>query len=380
MNPSSLRKRILWAIGASAATAGNVQCGSSDSDGSASTTDASADRDAGGASSGGMSGTGGSGAGGTGAVAAGGGMSGGGGSSGARGGDGGQPGDAARGNGGAAGGGGVDTAGGSPGTGGLPSVRRPFLVGSSLRSAGVSRRDDWLDRFQNQTARIEPETRRALAAAWLADGREEHASVAAFARFTLLMMSVGAPPDLVAASQRASLDEIAHARACFGLAARYGASDRGPDALAVHDALAPLSIAEIAALTTEEGCVGETLGVVLAGEQLAFASDPEVVTVLTKIVADEGRHAELAWRFVAWAIRKGGNEVRAAVERAAASAMAEVRRMPERDYGVDVVAWHAHGRTTCAEARRAAERGLRQVVEPALAAVLGSREEADGEI
>ena len=38
------------------------------------------------------------------------------------------------------------------------------------------------------------------------------ASIAAFARFTMMLLAVGAPPELVVAAQRASIDEVAHAR------------------------------------------------------------------------------------------------------------------------------------------------------------------------
>jgi hypothetical protein len=261
------------------------------------------------------------------------------------------------------------------GSGGIRTIRRPFLVGSSLRAAPAVARDDWRE-SSISAGSMDPSTRDALARAWLDDAREEHASVAAFARFTMLMLSVGAPPELIAKSQRASLDEIVHAKCCFGLAARYGGIAVGPGPLPVHDALAPLSLAQIAALTAEEGCVGETLGVLLALEQLAVAADHQIVRILRRIVTDEARHAELAWAFVSWAVRCGGGEVLAAVDGAARRAIDETRRVPIRDYGVDSRTWHAHGRVTCAEARGASERGIREVVEPALRA-LGRFERVD---
>jgi hypothetical protein len=263
-----------------------------------------------------------------------------------------------------------------------PSPRRPFLVGSALRSARSQVRDDWsAARLQQEDEiaanALDPGTARELARSWLADGLEEHASIAAFARFTMMMLSVAAPPELVAASQRASLDEIAHARDCFALARRYGARDAGPGALDVHDALSPMSLADLAALTAEEGCVGETLGAALAAEQLAVAVDPEVRRILARIVRDEARHAELAWRFVAWAIREeqrgalGAAGVSAAVASAAAHAIARTRAMELRPGPPDVAAWHAHGRLTCAEARNASEHAIVDVLLPCLHALPG---------
>jgi hypothetical protein len=254
-----------------------------------------------------------------------------------------------------------------------PSIRRPFLVGRSMRSAEATRRGDWGRPLAAVESPLDERTRTALFRAWQRDGLEEHASIAAFARFTMLMLSAGAPPDLVVASQRASLDEVDHARACFALAARYLGTAVGPASLDVHDALHPTSLAELAALTAEEGCVGETLGAVLAQEQLLCARDPEVVRLLRKLVADELRHAELAWRFARWAIDRGGAPVRDAVEHAIGRAIAETRRMPLHANDLDVDAWHAHGRLTCDEARAASERGIREVVEPCMMALTASR-------
>jgi hypothetical protein len=252
-----------------------------------------------------------------------------------------------------------------------PSVRRPFLVGASMRSASALERDDWLSTRTPGEVDVDPVTARALAAAWLQDALEEHASIAAFARFSLMLLAVGAPADLVTASQRASLDEIQHARACFDLAHRFGAEPRGPSALSLDGALAPLSLVELATLTAEEGLVGETLGAALAREQLAVARDAGVVRLLDKLVKDELRHAELAWRFTRWAVLQDPDAVAQAVERAIERALRSTLAMPIRHYdGVDPGAWHAHGRLTCAEAHRAAARAIEEVVQPCAARLL----------
>jgi hypothetical protein len=184
-----------------------------------------------------------------------------------------------------------------------------------------------------------------------------------------LLLSVGAPPDFVALSQRASLDEVRHARACFALARRYGSVDVGPAPLQVADSVGALTLAEIAALTVAEGCVGETLGALMAAEQLELASDPDVKRILRRIAQDEARHAELAWKFLAWALRTGGEAVEAASRRAFRETVDELDRMRVVDYGVDVAVWHAHGRLTCAEARLLSRRGVEQVIAPCVEAV-----------
>src|SRR5262249_55284357 len=140
------------------------------------------------------------------------------------------------------------------------------------------------------------------------------ASVASFARFSLALLAAGAPADLVALAHQAALDEIQHARLCFALASRYAGEEIAPGPFPLGAEIpVSASLVAIAVSTVEEGCIGETMAAVIAAEQLARATDPAVRAALARIAADEARHAELAWRTVAWAVRAGGSEVRAAV-------------------------------------------------------------------
>jgi hypothetical protein len=257
------------------------------------------------------------------------------------------------------------------------TIRRPFMVGTEMRSSDVAERADWLLSISPVDIQ-HPRTREFLAASWLKDALEEHASVAAFARFTMLMLSFGAPPELIIASQRASLDEVQHARACFALARRYGSRDVGPSPLHVADSLSVVSLSELVALTVAEGCVGETLGALLATEQLERAHDPEVRKILRRIAKDEARHAELAWKFLAWALESGDTGVQTAAHVAFRNASDEIERMRVVDYGVDVDLWHAHGRLTCAEARELSRVGLEQVVRPCFEALIGRVRKGNG--
>ncbi len=274
-------------------------------------------------------------------------------------------------------------AGGSAGSGTYPcqpwpqcaTVRRPFLVGADLRSSDVAERGDWvLDLPPAEIAHAR--TAEFLAQSWLKDALEEHASIAAFARFTMQLLSVGAPPELVLQAQRAAMDEVQHARACFALAQRYGAGRVGPAPLDVADSLGAASLTDIVALCVAEGCVGETLGALVAAEQLSRATDPDVQRILTRIAKDEARHAELSWKFLAWALRDGDPELTRTARQALEQTSLELERMPIVDYGVDLDLWHAHGRVTCAEARELAARGLREVVRPCFEALVSSKFEA----
>lgn len=247
---------------------------------------------------------------------------------------------------------------------------RALVVDGDARVATASLRDDW--RAERAASRddlaIDATTRRALADAWLADARMEHASIASFARFTLDMMACGAPPELVRDAQRAAMDEIEHAKLCFALASRFAGEALGPGPLDVGSARAP-TLAEAAAAAAREGCVGETIAAVTARAQLAGARDREVRAALRRIARDEEAHAELAWRFVAWAIGVGDAGVRDAVARA----FDDRALAPTPIDDVDAAAWRAHGRLDARRAREAAREALRDVVAPCARAMLGAR-------
>ncbi len=152
-----------------------------------------------------------------------------------------------------------------------------------------------------------------LARGWLEDAQAEHASVAAFARVTLELMALGAPPELLADVQQAALDEVRHAERCFALAARYGAR-REPGPMPVLPPRAP-EHRQLALDTFVEGCVGETIAALVATRCARHVGDhdPVVGDTWRGVADDEGRHAALAWRILAWSLEEGGPEVVEAV-------------------------------------------------------------------
>ena len=195
---------------------------------------------------------------------------------------------------------------------------RPLIVEGTPRIAATASRDDWARTGAAPAApcALDDTTRAALADAWLADAQMEHASIASFARFTLDLLTHGAPPELVVASQSASLDEVTHARLGFSIASRLAGRALGPGRMDLSGAVAGTTLAAAATAAVREGCIGETIAAMLAQDQHRNATDDEVRAALETIAADEARHAELAWQFVAWAIRHGGPDVRVAVDAA----------------------------------------------------------------
>lgn len=144
-----------------------------------------------------------------------------------------------------------------------------------------------------------------LGRAWMEMGLGEHASVAAFARFVLHLLSLGAPPDLLRDAIRATDDEVQHARLCFGIARRFTgeAARPGPiDISHVNDGQdEPRSIMEAAIL---EGCFAETISARYAQVAHERAEGPAIRAALGRIAEDEARHADLSWRFVGWLLDK----------------------------------------------------------------------------
>ncbi|MDI1479794.1 ferritin-like domain-containing protein [Polyangium sp. y55x31] len=245
---------------------------------------------------------------------------------------------------------------------------RPFLVNDAPRTADPVR-GAFASGARSPEAMapnvddLSADERALLAAAWTRDGLFEHASVASFGRFALELLAVGAPADLVARAHRAAQDEVRHAELCFALASNYAGEATAPGPFPFEGRIEICAdLASVAARAAREGCIGETIAAAVAAEQLAAATDPAVHAVLRLIAEDEARHAELAWRTVAWAVRVGGEAVRAAVLEVFASLGqgAPGERTP-RDPRLA-----AHGRLGEAEVQEAARRATLEVVLPAV--------------
>lgn len=195
---------------------------------------------------------------------------------------------------------------------------RPFGDLSQPAVAEGGAADDWCEVLV--TAPLAPEARERIGAFWRRSALLEHASIAAFAQLALQLLAHGAPSVLIAECQRAGLDEIEHARACFALAAAFDGRAAGPGKLDTSRAKVDVPLAMLARDAALEGCIEETVAACIAREQLARATDPAVRDALARIADDEERHAALSWRIVQWALETGGPEVRGAVEAAFAAA------------------------------------------------------------
>ena len=164
-------------------------------------------------------------------------------------------------------------------------------------------------------------------------------------------------------------------------------------------------LASIAARAVREGCINETLAAVQAAEQLARAEDPAVRAALAKIAEDEARHAALAWRTVAWALRagrrprarrRGGGVQMGETPEPPPQAFAAPLALPAGDANAEADAHDARRprpapraraagrarprarRDSCGPAPRPSSRGRRAAEPPSLRAARSAHDDRDG--
>ncbi|NUP05413.1 MAG: ferritin-like domain-containing protein [Polyangiaceae bacterium] len=178
---------------------------------------------------------------------------------------------------------------------------RPFLVDGGARVAPIAAiANGWSAPLYPALDGLSDDERHERAAHWAHIAQLEHASVAAFARFAMQLLSLGAPPELIAGATSAMNDELAHARLAFGLASAYADAPVGPAHLPVDGALDESSLQAIVTTLFDEGCIGETFAAVMASADRARETDPVVENVLSRIAEDEAEHGLLAWRSLRW--------------------------------------------------------------------------------
>ncbi len=164
-------------------------------------------------------------------------------------------------------------------------------------------------------ADVDEPVRSRLAAQWRENGRTEHASVAAFARLTLDLMALGAPPALVGAANRDALDEIRHTELCFSLARAIDGQGASPGPFPEAQrarTLSPVRTLALAALAVDslvDGALHEGLSARVVARLAKRCEDPPIRAVLKEIAADEGRHAAHGWEVVEWCLAEAGAPV-----------------------------------------------------------------------
>jgi hypothetical protein len=187
---------------------------------------------------------------------------------------------------------------------------------------------------------------------WRENGRTEHASVAAFARLTLDLMALGAPPELIAAANRDALDEIRHTELCFSLACALDGKRVSPgpfpeaQRVPTLPRLRTFALAKLAVGSLIDGALHEGVSARVIGKLARRSTDPAINAVLKELAADEGRHAAHGWAVVEWCLDEGGQPVRTALLaalRALPSAMHSTLPEAASDGGWERWGIHGHG-------------------------------------
>ena len=244
------------------------------------------------------------------------------------------------------------------------AIGRPFLIDGVARLARPVGRADWLTSTAIEAEKLGDHERRAAAARWTEIGLMEHASIAAFARFALELLALGAPAELVARASTAMADETRHAKLAFGMASRFAGEAVGPGPLGLAGAFSDTVDRELLLRNVfREGCVGETVAALEASE----AAQRSGLSVLSEIANDEADHAALAWSAVAWLLpelgERGARLLEEELERASVRAPDSEAIDPDLE---------RFGLLCTRERARLRAHVLESVVAPAARALIGS--------
>jgi hypothetical protein len=241
---------------------------------------------------------------------------------------------------------------------------RPLLVGSEVRVADTVARTDWTCAAPRLDV---PDLLRArVREGWLERAAMEHASVAAFARFTLQLLGLGAPAELIDASQQAGRDEARHARLCYAIASQLG-GPVGPDRLDLRGLDLDVDVSRVVLESILEGCIGETIAAAKMRYLATRVENREIAAMLESIAEDEAMHAALAWKALDWMLHNFD------VGAVARETFASATRQPSAREPLRESAMTRYGVLDEASSARVTAEVLRDVIAPAAAALLELR-------
>lgn len=159
--------------------------------------------------------------------------------------------------------------------------------------------------YTNTSQSLIPDEERVKAAEyWAKIAMMEHASVASFSRFSLELMSIGAPMDLLVGAHSAALDEVRHTQVSLDIANEFGTSTVSPGSFPISSK-ADFSfgdVEKIAVAAALEGCIEETLAASVVLYQAEQMENPKHKDVIRSVALDEANHAAFAWRVLKWII------------------------------------------------------------------------------
>ncbi|KAG7365579.1 hypothetical protein IV203_038783 [Nitzschia inconspicua] len=189
---------------------------------------------------------------------------------------------------------------------------RPFIDSDGRHvhaKAGQEVNAAWSAPSKDSTAITDKDE--TLGKQWLDRAVGEHASVPAFAAYTIALMSNNAPPELVQDALSAAQDEVRHAKTSFEVASLLLGKTMEPGPLPSTSLAFSQDMKTLALGAAKEGCVDETLSALVAGLEVDFEIDQNqnlseetkktLKEKMRTIAFEETSHSGLAWRTVRWA-------------------------------------------------------------------------------
>ena len=159
---------------------------------------------------------------------------------------------------------------------------------------------------------VDGETRSALASAWYGSARAAHHASAASTQRALDLVSLQAPPELVARAHEDALDEIRRVKICLGVARAIGGASALSLAGPARRALPRTRAAALALLAAEivvDAALAECRLSRMDAKLARRTTDRTIRAALEEIAASEARRVEHLWAVVRWCLAEGGGSV-----------------------------------------------------------------------
>ena len=214
----------------------------------------------------------------------------------------------------------------------------------------------------------------AIAHAWTEIGLAAHLAVSAHAEFAAQLLRLGAPLPLLHGAARAMLEESALAQRCLALADPDTESDvlltPAPEASArgVRRDAEEVDVGAVVLATLRRGCIAATVDCVCAREALEHCRDAKSREVLTQLGCTRAREAQLAWRFLAWALRSAQRDL---ADQVRVTILTALRTQPKPvTPGAQERQLLRHGLLSSPQRSAIEQRVLRDIIVPCMEATL----------
>lgn len=138
---------------------------------------------------------------------------------------------------------------------------------------------------------------------WLRRIEAEYRSAAATQHFTLWLIQLGAPPELLELGLRVVADELAHAELCASVYRDAGGRDApslARETLGLTRTEGEQLERDVLRVAVEQFCLGETVAVRIFRRMRARAAVASVRSALDRILRDEVVHRDFGWTLLEW--------------------------------------------------------------------------------